>query len=116
MQNKAGQFVAPDRGRTSPPPPPARLGRRRRATTCCCSTSRAPKSWPITGATFILMHKKQADAANGARVLKFFDWAYKNGDAAADAAGLCAAAGGGEEHDPQVVGARSRPGRQAGLR
>lgn len=36
-------------------------------------------SWPITGASFILMHKAQADAAKGKEVLKFFDWAYKNG-------------------------------------
>ncbi len=43
------------------------------------------KSWPITGATFILVYKKQDDAASGAAVLKFFDWAYKNGDAAAGA-------------------------------
>ena len=43
------------------------------------------KSWPITGATFILVYKKQDNAAQGADVLKFFDWAYKNGDAAAGA-------------------------------
>ena len=36
-------------------------------------------SWPITGASFILMHKVQADAAKGKEVLKFFDWAFKNG-------------------------------------
>jgi phosphate transport system substrate-binding protein len=36
-------------------------------------------SWPITGASFILMHKTQADPAKGKEVLKFFDWAYKNG-------------------------------------
>ena len=40
-------------------------------------------AWPITGASFILLHKSQADAARGKDVLKFFDWAYKNGDAAA---------------------------------
>ena len=40
-------------------------------------------SWPITGASFILMHKVQADAAKGKEVLKFFDWAYKNGAASA---------------------------------
>jgi phosphate transport system substrate-binding protein len=40
-------------------------------------------SWPITGATFILLYKQQANAAVGEGVLKFFDWAYKNGDAAA---------------------------------
>ena len=42
-----------------------------------------PNSWPITGATFILVYKNQDDAAAGQGVLKFFDWAYKNGDAAA---------------------------------
>ncbi len=36
-------------------------------------------SWPITGASFILMHKMQADIAKGREVLKFYDWAYKNG-------------------------------------
>jgi phosphate transport system substrate-binding protein len=42
-------------------------------------------SWPITGATFILVYKQQANAATGSEVLKFFDWAYKNGDPAAAA-------------------------------
>jgi phosphate transport system substrate-binding protein len=47
-------------------------------------TDQAGKNaWPITGATFILMHKAQADAAKGREVLKFFDWAFKNGDKAA---------------------------------
>ncbi|HEU4372263.1 MAG TPA: phosphate ABC transporter substrate-binding protein PstS [Telluria sp.] len=47
-------------------------------------TDQAGKSaWPITGASYILMHKTQADAAKGKEVLKFFDWAYKNGGAAA---------------------------------
>jgi len=36
-------------------------------------------SWPISGATFILMHKMQEDAAMAKEVLKFFDWAYTNG-------------------------------------
>ncbi|MEN3276332.1 MAG: phosphate transport system substrate-binding protein [Massilia sp.] len=40
-------------------------------------------SWPITGASYIILHKAQQDAAKGKEVLKFFDWAYKNGDAAA---------------------------------
>ena len=37
-------------------------------------------SWPITGATFILVHKTQADGAKAKQVLKFFEWAYQNGD------------------------------------
>jgi phosphate transport system substrate-binding protein len=40
-------------------------------------------SWPITAATFILVYKQQLNAATGASVLKFYDWAYKNGDAQA---------------------------------
>ncbi len=42
------------------------------------------KSWPITGASFILMHKVQAKPENGREVLKFFDWAFRNGGAMAD--------------------------------
>ncbi len=38
------------------------------------------KTWPISGATFILMHKKQDKPENAKEVLKFFDWAYKDGD------------------------------------
>jgi len=37
------------------------------------------ESWPISGATFILMHAKEDDAAAAKDVLKFFDWAYSNG-------------------------------------
>jgi len=36
-------------------------------------------SWPMTSASFILMHKSQADGAKAREVLKFFDWSYKNG-------------------------------------
>jgi phosphate transport system substrate-binding protein len=37
-------------------------------------------AWPISGATFILMHKLQDKPANATETLKFFAWAYKNGD------------------------------------
>lgn len=40
-------------------------------------------SWPATGASFIIMHKTQPEALTGRAVLKFFDWAYKNGSAMA---------------------------------
>jgi phosphate transport system substrate-binding protein len=42
-------------------------------------------AWPISGATFILMYKNPSNAAASANVLKFYDWAYKYGDAAATA-------------------------------
>ena len=37
-------------------------------------------SWPITGATFILIYKSAEKPANAVEVLKFFDWAFTNGD------------------------------------
>ena len=40
-------------------------------------------SWPIAGATFILMQKHPSDAAASNEALKFFKWAYQNGDAMA---------------------------------
>jgi phosphate transport system substrate-binding protein len=36
-------------------------------------------TWPITAATFILMHTKQARPERAKEVLRFFDWAYRNG-------------------------------------
>jgi phosphate transport system substrate-binding protein len=41
-------------------------------------------SWPMTGASFILMHIKQDKPEQGRAVIKFFDWAFKNGAAMAD--------------------------------
>ncbi len=40
-------------------------------------------SWPMSGASFILMHKNQANSDKGLAALKFFDFAFKNGDKAA---------------------------------
>jgi phosphate transport system substrate-binding protein len=37
------------------------------------------KSWPITGASFILVYKTPDDAAAVGEALKFFAWAYKDG-------------------------------------
>ena len=37
-------------------------------------------TWPMTAATFILMYKKPANDAASAEALKFFAWAYANGD------------------------------------
>jgi phosphate transport system substrate-binding protein len=82
LQNKAGKFVAPAAANFA-------------AAAAGAKWSAAPgnyvllldqpgaQSWPITGASFILVYRDQANAATGASVLKFFDWAYKSGDATA---------------------------------
>lgn len=79
LQNREGQFVAPD-------------DKSFQAAAAGADWKNAPgfyevltdepgkASWPITGATFILMHKSQANADKAKEVLKFFDWAYKDGD------------------------------------
>ena len=36
-------------------------------------------SWPITGATFVLLHKTQEDPAKAMEALKFFDWSCNKG-------------------------------------
>ncbi|MGE5649957.1 MAG: phosphate ABC transporter substrate-binding protein PstS [Bacillota bacterium] len=79
LKNRDGQFVQPDDDTFKA----AAAGAEWAKTPgfAVVLTDQAGKhSWPITGASFILMHKAQADAAKGKEVLKFFDWAYKNGD------------------------------------
>jgi len=82
MQNKAGKFVAPNA---------AAFG----AAAGSANWLRSPgnyillldqpsaAAWPITGATFILVYRNQENPANGAQVLKFFEWGYNKGDALA---------------------------------
>ncbi len=43
------------------------------------------ESWPLTAATFILMHKQPKDPAAASEALKFFGWAFKDGDKEAEA-------------------------------
>ncbi|XZG69805.1 phosphate ABC transporter substrate-binding protein PstS [Chitinibacteraceae bacterium HSL-7] len=79
LQNKAGAFVAPSEDNF-------------KAAAASADWTGTPgfavvltdqpgkDAWPITGATFILMHKKQEKPTQATEVLKFFDWAYKEGD------------------------------------
>jgi phosphate transport system substrate-binding protein len=41
-------------------------------------------AWPLTNPTYILMYKSQDKPANASAALKFFEWAYNNGDKMAD--------------------------------
>jgi len=77
MQNAAGHFVSPDDDAFKA----AAAGADWSKTFYQVLTDQQGKdSWPITGATFILMHKSQEKPAQATTTLKFFDWAYKNGD------------------------------------
>ncbi len=46
-----------------------------------------PKAWPIAGASFVLMHKKQKSGDTARAALRFFDWGYRRGIAAATTLG-----------------------------
>jgi len=77
LKNAAGNFVAPDDANFKA----AAAGAEWNKSFYQVLTEQPGKdAWPITGATFILMHKVQDKPANAANALKFFDWAYANGD------------------------------------
>ena len=81
MRNAAGTFVAPDDSAFKA----AAVGADWAKSFYQILTEQPGKdAWPITGATFILMHKAQDKPAQAAASLKFFEWAYKNGDKVAD--------------------------------
>ena len=81
LRNKAGAFVAPDDTTFKA----AAAGADWSKSFHQVLTDEPGKAaWPITGATFILMHKAQDKADQAAAVLKFFDWVYANGDPMAD--------------------------------
>ncbi len=81
MQNAAGNFVSPDDTAFKA----AAAGADWSKSFYQILTAQPGKdSWPLTGATFILMHKAQDKPAQATAVLKFFEWAYKNGDKTAD--------------------------------
>ncbi|HXS30966.1 MAG TPA: hypothetical protein VN755_09045, partial [Steroidobacteraceae bacterium] len=81
LKNKDGNFVPPDADNFKA----AAAGAEWSKTFYQVLTNQPGKdSWPITGATFILMQKVQDKPAQAAASLKFFEWAYKNGDKTAD--------------------------------
>ncbi len=81
LQNAAGSFVSPEDSAFKA----AAAGADWSKSFYQILTNQAGKdAWPITGATFILLHKAQDKPAQATTVLKFFDWAYKNGDKTAD--------------------------------
>jgi len=80
LKNAAGNFVAPDDLTFKAAAASAEWSK----SFYQVLTNQAGKdAWPLTGATFILMHKAQEKPVQGAASLKFFDWAYVNGDKAA---------------------------------
>ena len=81
LQNADGNFVAPDDATFKA----AAAGAQWQKTFYQILTNQPGKdAWPITGATFIMMHAKQDKPAQAAAALRFFDWAFRNGDKVAE--------------------------------
>lgn len=77
LKNAAGNFVAPDEASFKA----AAAGAAWDKSFYQVLTDEPGKdSWPITGATFILMYKKQESPEKAAATLKFLDWAFAHGD------------------------------------
>ena len=78
LQNKAGKFVSPDdltfaaaaAGADWFSVPGMGLS---------IVDQKGDTTWPVTTASFIIMYKDPADKKSSAEVLKFFDWAFRNG-------------------------------------
>ena len=78
LQNRDGQFVQPDDTTFQS----AAAGADWKGTPgmgVVLTDQPGKGSWPITGASFILMHTRQDRPQNAVEVMKFFDWAFKNG-------------------------------------
>ncbi len=81
LKNKDGNFVPPDADNFKAAAAAADWSK----SFFQVLTDQAGKdAWPISGATFILMYKTQDKPATASNALKFFDWAYANGDRMAD--------------------------------
>jgi phosphate transport system substrate-binding protein len=80
MQNREGEFVKPEDDAFKA----AAAGADWARTSFQVLTEQpGSNAWPISGATFILMHKQQERPVQAANALKFFDWAFVHGDAMA---------------------------------
>jgi phosphate transport system substrate-binding protein len=80
LKNQAGTFVAPDDANFKA----AAAGAEWSKSFYQILTEQPGKdAWPLTGATFILMYKNQEKPATASAALKFFEWAFTQGDAMA---------------------------------
>ena len=77
LKNKDGQFVPPDDSNFKAAAASADWSK---SFYQVLTEQPGKDAWPLTGATFIMMHKAQEKPGQAAATLKFFDWAYANGD------------------------------------
>ena len=83
LQNRSGQFVRPSAAAFAAAAGTANWANAPNMAASMINTSGAT-NWPIVSATYILIPKNPANGEAAARALRFFDWAFNNGQPAAD--------------------------------
>ncbi len=86
LKNKSGKWVLPSLNSFKAAAASAKFSSSNGFATVMVNTGGT--SWPITGASFILVKKSNKDYATTHGMLKFFDWAYKNASAKSKASAL----------------------------
>lgn len=81
MQNASGAYVAPDDAAFKAAAAGAQWDRSFHQ---ILTNQPGEGAWPLTGATFILMHRIQDKPLQAQAVLGFFKWAYQQGDSSAE--------------------------------
>jgi phosphate transport system substrate-binding protein len=83
IQNRSGQFVRPSEAAFAAAAATANWANAPNLAVSMNNTVGAA-NWPIVGPTYIIIPKNPADGERAAAVLKFFDWAFRNGTPAAN--------------------------------
>lgn len=78
LQNKSGQFVSPTIETFQAAAANADW-KNTKGFAVVLTDQPGEKSWPITGASFILIHKQQMDSTKATAMLKFFNWCLNHG-------------------------------------
>jgi phosphate transport system substrate-binding protein len=78
LQNKSGKFVEPD-DETFKAAAANADWQSVPGMGVVLTDQQGDRAWPITGASFILLHARQEKPQAGREVLRFFEWAYRNG-------------------------------------
>jgi phosphate transport system substrate-binding protein len=79
LKNRAGKVVQPDLDTFQSAAANADWSKAPKGFSLMLINQPGEKSWPIVGATYIMMHKDYPDAKKGKEILKFIAWSYQHG-------------------------------------
>jgi len=83
LQNRSGAWVRPSQAAFAAAAATANWANAPNMAASMINTA-GQANWPIVSATYILLPRNPSDAARSLKVMQFFDWAFRNGQPAAD--------------------------------